>query len=59
MAKEFLSQSNIPFEERNISTDKDAVMELSRRNISSVPTFLVGDAVVVGFDKNKLLSLMQ
>lgn len=56
MAKEFLSQHSIPFDEKNISTDDDALAELTKRNIRSVPTFLVGNEVVVGFDKNRLLT---
>lgn len=59
VAKEFLSQNNIPFKERNISTDEDAMMELQRRNIRSVPTFLVGNQTVVGFNKAKILSLLH
>ncbi len=59
MAKKFLSQNNIPFEEKNISTDENAMMELQERNIRSVPTFLIGDEVVVGFEKDKLLSLVH
>lgn len=59
VAKKFLSQNNIPFEEKNVSTDKDALLELQRRNITSVPTFLVGDEIVVGFDKDKILALLH
>lgn len=59
MAKEFLSQNNIPFQERNISTDDDALIELERRKIRSVPTFLVGDDTIVGFNKEKILSLLH
>ena len=59
MAKKFFSQNNIPFEEKNISNDRDALAELQRRNISSVPTFLVGDEIVVGFNKDKILALLH
>lgn len=59
MAKKFFSQNNIPFEEKNISTDQDALLELQRRNITSVPTFLVGDETVVGFNKEKILALLH
>jgi len=59
VAKKFLSQNNIPFEEKNISTDEDALLELQRRNITSVPTFLVGDETVVGFNKDKILALLH
>jgi Glutaredoxin and related proteins len=59
MAKEFLSQNNIPYEEKNISIDDDALNESQKRNIRSVPTFLVGGETIVGFDKEKILSLVH
>jgi len=58
-AKKFLSQNNIPFEEKNISTDEHALLELQRRNINSVPTFVVGDETIVGFNKDKILALLH
>jgi len=59
MAKEFLSQNKIHFEEKNISLDDQARLELQRRNISGVPAFLIGEEVVVGLDKEKLLKLVD
>ena len=59
VAKKFLSQNNIPFEEKNISIDEAALVELQHRNITSVPTFLVGDETVVGFNKDKILALLH
>lgn len=59
MAKEFLSQNKIHFEEKNISLDDQARLELQRRNISGVPAFLIGEDVVVGLDKDKLLKLVD
>jgi len=59
MAKEFLSKNKIHFEEKNISIDNEARLELQRRNISGVPAFLIGDDVVVGLDKEKLLKLVD
>lgn len=59
MAKEFLSQNKIHFEEKNISIDPQARSELQRRNISGVPAFLVGEDVVVGLDKEKILKLVD
>lgn len=58
-AKEFLSQNKIHFEEKNISLDTQARLELQRRNISGVPTFIIGDDVVVGLDKEKILKLVD
>ena len=59
MAKEFLSKNKIHYEEKNISLDNEARLELQRRNISGVPAFLIGDDVVVGLDKEKLLKLVD
>lgn len=59
MGKEFLSKNNIYFVERDINKDAAARTELQRRGISGVPTFLIGDEVVVGFDRAKLLQLID
>lgn len=59
MAKEFLSQNKIHYEEKNVSVDNQARLELQRRNISGVPAFLIGEDVVVGLDKEQLLKLVD
>lgn len=59
MAKEFLSRNNIYFVEKDINVDAQARGELQRRNISGVPTFLVGNDIIVGFDQQKLLQLVD
>jgi glutaredoxin len=59
MAKEFLSQNRISFVEKDINLDEEARSELERRNISGVPAFLIGDDVVVGLDKAKILELVD
>lgn len=59
MAKEFLSQNRIHFEEKNISTDSQARLELQRRNINGVPAFIIGEDAVVGLDKEKILKLVD
>ncbi len=59
MAKKFLAQNNIHFEERNVSQDYAAAEELQSRNIRGVPAFFIGDDVVVGFDQAKLLQLID
>lgn len=33
-------------------------MELQKRNIGGVPTFFIGDEVIVGFDKERILQLV-
>lgn len=42
-----------------MSTDSQAREELQRRKISGVPTFIIGDDVVVGLDKEKILKLLD
>lgn len=59
MAKEFLAQHKIHFVEKDINVDNQARSELMRRNISGVPAFLIGEDVVVGLDKAKVLQLVD
>lgn len=59
MAKEFLSQHKIYFVEKDINVDDQARSELIKRHISGVPTFLIGEDVVVGLDKAKILELVD
>ena len=39
--------------------DAQARSELTRRNISGVPSFLIGDDMVVGLDKAKILVIVD
>lgn len=39
--------------------DYAAAEELQKRNIRGVPAFIIGEDVVVGFDQNKLLQLID
>ena len=59
MAKEFLSQNKIHYIEKDINIDKNAQNELAKRNIRGVPTFQIGEEFIVGFDKAKVLSLVD
>lgn len=59
MAKEFLSQNKIHFVEKDINVDDQARSELMRRNISGVPAFLIGEDVLVGLDRAKILQLVD
>jgi predicted Zn finger-like uncharacterized protein len=58
-AKEFLRQHHIQFVEKDINVDVQARNELARRNIRGVPTIFIGDDVVVGLDKQKILELVD
>ena len=52
--KEYLSQKGIPFQERNISDDSTALEELRELKVMSVPVTCIRDAVIIGFDPDKL-----
>ena len=58
-AKNFLFQNKIQFEQKDINVDAKARAELERRNISGVPTFLIGKDFVTGFDPTKILKLVD
>ena len=59
MAKEFLIQNRIHFTEKDVNTDPQARQEMTSRNITGVPTFIIGKDVVVGLDKKKVLELVD
>jgi len=58
-AKEFLSQHKIHYKEKDINVDNEARKELIKRKIAGVPTFLIGEDVVEGLDKEKILRLVD
>ena len=59
MAKEFLIQNKIHFIEKDVNVDPSARREMTSRNITGVPTFIIGNDVVVGFDKTRILELVD
>ena len=59
IAKNFLFQNRIQFTQKDINVDAKAREELQRKNISGVPTFLIGKDFVTGFNPAKLLKLVD
>ncbi len=57
-AKEFLSQRGIEYIERDVSEDEGAVAELSELGYMTTPVIKIDGAVVVGFDRKKLETLL-
>lgn len=55
----YLREKGYVFNEKNINTDIAARNELIRRGIRGVPTFIIGNDVVVGLDTAKIESLMD
>jgi len=53
--KEFLSHHNVPFTGRNVLDDPGAMEELVQKTgRRATPVIIVGDEVIVGFDRGKL-----
>ena len=53
--KEFLSQRGIPYIEKYVDRDRAAAMEMIRRSGQrGVPVTVIGNEVVVGFDRPRL-----
>lgn len=59
IAKNFLFQNKIQFEQKDINVDAKARAELQRRHISGVPTFLIGKDFITGFNPTKILKLVD
>ena len=57
--KEFLSQNNVAFTDRNITADETALTELEKLGYMTTPVTVIDGEVVVGFDVPKLRSLLQ
>lgn len=54
MAKDFFKKHNIEYTEKNISQDKDAMMELREKGFTGVPLIIIGDETIYGFDQDKI-----
>lgn len=52
--KEYLSQKQIPFAERDVTKDAEAVAELQRLGFVTTPVTVINGTVVVGFDAAKI-----
>ena len=57
--KEFLSQHQIPFEDRNIREDDAYLEELRQLGHRSIPVTLIGEHQVVGFDTEALTRYLK
>jgi glutaredoxin 3 len=52
--KEFLSQNQIQYTERNVAADETAFAELEKLGYMTTPVIVINGDVVVGFDRPKL-----
>ena len=58
-AKEYLKNRNIEFKGYNISKDLEAKRELIRMGYMSIPVLLIDGEHVLGFDLNRIESLLE
>ena len=57
--KEYLSQKGINFQEHNVAADRNAAKEMIEKSKQlGVPTIIIDDKVVVGFNRAKLDELL-
>jgi glutaredoxin-like YruB-family protein len=59
LAKNYLNEKGIEYTEKNVQTDKDARKELMSMGHMGVPVLIVDGQEIVGFDKDKLDSLLS
>jgi len=60
MAKEFLSQRGVAFNEYNVAADPQAAYRMIRLSGQrGVPVITVGDEVIIGFDRPRLERLLS
>jgi len=58
MTKEYLDKKGVTYEEKHISTDSSAREELMNMGHMGVPVTLIDGTEIVGFDTDKIDSLI-
>ena len=58
LAKEYLNEKGVSYEEKNIQTDPSARKELMQKGHMGVPVIIVNGEEIAGFDKARLEELL-
>lgn len=59
LTKDFLTENNVPYTDFNVQTDLEKRQEMiDKSGQMGVPVIFVDDEMIVGFDKEKLSSLV-
>ena len=58
-AKAFLKSEGLKFTEKNVSNNQAYQKELVDLGARGVPTFKIDDEVIIGFDQNKIMNLID
>lgn len=59
MAKDYLKEKGVDFDEKNVQTDAEARSELMAKGYTGVPVILIGGEEIVGFDKARLEKILD
>jgi glutaredoxin 3 len=59
IVKEFLSQKGIEFTERDVTVDELAIAELEELGFMTTPVTVIDGEVVIGFDRQRLVELLD
>ena len=60
MAKDFLKQHKVDFEEINVELDREAAMEMVRKSGQyGVPVLDIEGQIVIGFDEPRIRELLK
>jgi Glutaredoxin and related proteins len=60
VVKDYLKEKNIAFDEKDVSRDQEAAMEMIRKsNQRGVPVVEINNHIVVGFDQERIDHLLQ
>lgn len=54
LAKDYLTELGVEYEEKNIQRDNEARKELMEMGHMGVPVIVIGEEEIVGFDKAKI-----
>ena len=59
MSKEFFKENNIPYTEYNVAADMEKRQEMiDKSGQMGVPVIYVGDDMIIGFDKKRLMETL-
>ena len=58
LAKDYLADKGVEFEERNVQEDDSARKELMEMGHMGVPVIVIGEEEIVGFDKERIDQLV-
>ncbi len=59
MTKEFLKEKGIGYTEFNVASDLEKRQEMIQRSGQmGVPVIFIGDEMIIGFDKERLVSIL-